>query len=110
MKSVSLLLLAALLSGCIVDQEQDTARCTLDAKNKGLNFQWGSAGERSIRFGSQAGEHVVLCMAEAGYRFVTTDPRCVAISPAPFPQQPFCYVPTSWLGYLKFRIEREFLP
>ncbi|MFG1362125.1 hypothetical protein [Xanthobacter versatilis] len=110
MKKVPLFVAAALLTACIAEQEQDTARCTLEAKNRGLNFQWGSAGERSIRFGSEAGEHIVLCMAAAGYRFVITDPRCDAISPIPFAQQPFCYVPMSWPGYWKFRIEREFLP
>lgn len=104
------IVLSTMLSGCIAEQEQNTAKCTLEAKNRGLNFLPGSAGGHSIMVGSEAGEYIVLCMAALGYRFVTTDPRCLALSPIPFPQQAFCYAPMSWSGYWQFRIEREFLP
>ncbi|MFG1370840.1 hypothetical protein V5F32_01560 [Xanthobacter oligotrophicus] len=107
MKRVLPLLLALLLSACVADQRRQTAICTLEARNKGFSFQRGTAAERSVIVTSEGDAYIELCMAAAGYAMDFSDRRCNISLNSDLPERHYCYSPTSYVDYFRYKLERS---
>jgi hypothetical protein len=81
------------LGGCVADQQQQVASCKIDAMRL--------YPDKSPFVSYTIEEYVTRCMETHGYKYYPTPHACVALSR----DDGRCYVPTSWLGRLIYRLE-----
>jgi len=86
------------LGGCFAEQEQQLASCKLEAMRLYPN-------ENPAAFPSgKIGDYIDTCMGAHGYKFSLGPSSCKPHGYA-FEIDPHCYVPTSWVGWLIYRLE-----
>jgi hypothetical protein len=95
-RAITIVLLLA-LGGCFADQQQQLASCKLEAMRLYPNEETHAFG------GGKIGEYMATCMETHGYKF-TASPSACPYGGA-FPTDARCYVPTSWIGRLMYRLE-----
>jgi hypothetical protein len=85
-------MLLTTLNGCLDDQKQQTAKCTMEAVKTyptDRNFM-----DRM--------NYIKLCMSSAGYEFDVADEHCTGF---PLEEKAYCYLPTNKIARVLFHWE-----
>jgi hypothetical protein len=89
MKWLAMAVASVALLGCRADQEQQGAKCELEARKTYPNVE-------NMYLSAPAGRFIELCMKAAGYDFNYDNPNCASpnyvVSEKP---NVYCYVPQS---------------
>jgi hypothetical protein len=97
MRREVVLLMVITLGGCLPDQAKDLATCRKDADRF---YQAYNAVDPD----DPSSQYIIACMAAKGYHFTVLPEDCD--SRYPFPTQPACYAPNSWLDWIIDRFRR----
>jgi hypothetical protein len=92
-----LVLLSLPLAGCFADQKQQLAACKLEAIKLYPNEQQ--------QYSAKVGDFLKACMGAHGYEYDAFQKMCGSSVGIPTPVDLYCYVPTSWVGWLVYRLE-----
>ena len=84
------------LGGCFADQEQQLASCKLEALRTYPN-------EPDVILDAKIEDYMATCMETHGYKFSFAPSAC-KVATTSFKREPHCYVPTSLIGRLIYRL------
>jgi hypothetical protein len=88
------------LCSCWDDQQKAVAGCDTEAEHV-----YPKSPEDQNRY--VRGGYIHQCMIAQGYEWHWASDRCEPMIDASEDQNPYCYVPTSWLGRLIFKWEMQ---
>ncbi len=97
MRREIVLLMVISLGGCLPDQAKELATCQTEADRF---FQAYNAVDPD----DPRSQYIIACMAAKGYDFTVMPEDCD--SRYPFPTQPACYEPHSWLNWIMDKFHR----